>query len=1210
MDRSRFGERFRIVSLIGRGATADVYRVVDSEREGRELALKHLSRTAAGDPSFAAEFRLLTALNHPNLVRVYEFGRASDRRPWFTMDLVKGRPITEAARSLPLPGTLLLFIQALRALSHIHARGFVHFDIKPANLLVEERPGRPSSVKLLDLGLAGRVGVGRITHAKGSIGYIAPELIRADEADERADLYSLGAVLYESTVGHPPFDGGDAAATLRAHLEVAPAFPAGSGKIPAALRDLILRMLSKDPRERPSSSLRTLTEIARIEGLELELKLDPAARLSEPVYTWRDEPRAEIADRMGAVATGRAAGPILITGPLGVGKSRLLQELRAEATLLGLRVFRADARPGDPAPHGLFLKAFQGTHQPIDAPMRGELDGEFARIADHERYGSLSSRQLHERISRFIRRLAKQGPIAIFLDDLDRADEETLGLIAHAIRFSLRRDAPALFVLAQQGNGEQSALSELDEETETLQVTPRPFDRNEVRSYVAEMVSIDTDSIPRHFVDGLTAATDGLPLFVRESVRAAAKLPGPWPRSLFDRDPSQLPTSLEAIVLKQIRAVPPKLRRLLKFLSVLDLPLDADAIAEASGWAYVAEDLVELAALGLVEKRRDGLAIRSGATRSTLYRKLLPARRRDYHTRIARLLAPKLDSNDPVSDLAHHAARGDDRELAVRAGFRAAEQAIEAHAPGRALKRIEEVLLRRLDKGGREHRHALTLMAKARIARNEYELARRLLVELSQKAVAAKDHSAESEAQRSLSEIARWQGRTDEAREHVSRAEASAALVELVGLRARATCESAEVERAAGRPSHALPKLAEAADLFRRARDWKGLARTWLIRGDLAFGELDAAGAADHHQRALDLEEQIPFALRASAWNRLGMCRAELSDEDGSVDAFRRAHRIFQRIGDREGEASVLNNWGLLERLRGGVSRAIGLLHRALEAYEACGDPLPITSVLRNIATYRIEQSDYSTALDLLNRARTTVGSEPWSAISLRAEAELRSMRLDEAERAFEGAIQVAGDDECRSAHGRAGIVLIRAISKQLAADEAAREATALLTTLPDEIDERLEASILARMLEVHEIAGNTRAMKEVTERLDRINDGEVTMNRVVTMRWRSWLSLEEGDLVGAERRIRRTITLANKLGFREEEREARRVLARAFLVSGRPGKAAAVLYSAMETLQEDWAALPSTRRKAFLMAPRRRALRRELKTALANLRQEIRQTK
>ena len=296
----------------------------------------------------------------------------------------------------------------------------------------------------------------------------------------------------------------------------------------------------------------------------------------------------------------------------------------------------------------------------------------------------------------------------------------------------------------------------------------------------------------------------------------------------------------------------------------------------------------------------------------------------------------------------------------------------------------------------------------------------------------------------------------------------------------------------------------------------------------------------------------------------------------------------------------------MLERRRGGVSRAIGLLQRALEAYEACGDPIPIAGVLRNIAVHRIEQSDYLIALELLNRARAVVGSEPWSAISLRAEAELRSMRMTEAEEAFEAALRAAGDDESKTSHGRIGILLIHAMSGRLGGEEVARRASALIRSLPDEIDERLEAAILARVLEIHEIAGDNRGMKSVTQRLVRIDDGEVTMNRVITMRWRSRLSLEEGDVAGAERRIRRTISLAKKLGFREEERDARRVLARAFLASGRPGKAAAVLYSAMETLQEDWRALPPWRQGAFLTAPRRRALQRDLKTALASLRHEI----
>ena len=720
MISSLFGDRFRGLSLIGSGATADVYRVEDLQHDGRAFALKHLVRNPRGDRARAPEFRLLATLNHPNLARVCDFGRASDGHAWFTMDLVQGRPIDQVARDLPLAGLLRLFVGALRALRHIHARGFVHFDVKPSNLLVEEHRDREPRVKVVDLGLAGPIGAGRTSHARGSVGYVAPELIRGGVADERADLYSLGAVLYEAIVGRPPFAGPGPAAVLRAHLETRPAFPDTAEDLPGPLRDLVLRMLSKDPTMRPSGALAALIEIAGIGERDAEAETDPSLHLHEPVYLWRDEPRHEIGARLGAIAEREAAGPILVTGTPGVGKSSLLREIASDASLMGLRVFLATARSGDLSPHGLFVAAFRDRRSTAFGPLSGEgsvgpeVEQEMARIADHERYGSKAPRQLHERLARFLRRIAEQAPTALVLQNLDRADAETIDLVAHLIEATAESaivlvasvnspdDAPALWSSAAGRKGPAGFLH----------IPLRPFDRTETLAFLGEMIAVEPEQVPARFADSLLEATDGLPLFVRESVRnAAAEMSGPWPEGLFRSNVARLPASLEAVVLARLGRIPPRTRKLLRFMSVLNAPLSAAEIGAATDSDQSAEDLVLLAAAGLVRQTGEGLAIRSGAIRSTLYRRTRPSERRQFHARVARILEPALDSDGPIGDLAHHALRGGMLDLAVRASLRAAEQSLQAHAPGRAAEQIEAVWAELDEERPAERRRALALLA-------------------------------------------------------------------------------------------------------------------------------------------------------------------------------------------------------------------------------------------------------------------------------------------------------------------------------------------------------------------------------------------------------------------------------------------------------------------------------------------------------------------
>jgi len=177
---------------LGRGAQSQVFEVYDrllDTRRALKLATssRHLRR-------FRTEYRRLAELRHPNIVRVYDFGVTPNALPYYTMELVQGAALSHFAERRDVPVLGLLALQALDALATLHARGWVHRDIKPTNLLVVGR-GRSALLRLIDLGLL--AGVGRPTRAAGTLTYMAPEVARGERVDGRADLFSLGLVLYE-----------------------------------------------------------------------------------------------------------------------------------------------------------------------------------------------------------------------------------------------------------------------------------------------------------------------------------------------------------------------------------------------------------------------------------------------------------------------------------------------------------------------------------------------------------------------------------------------------------------------------------------------------------------------------------------------------------------------------------------------------------------------------------------------------------------------------------------------------------------------------------------------------------------------------------------------------------------------------------------------------------------------------------------------------
>ena len=205
---------WRVVDLLGRGGMGEVYRVerVDGRFEKR-AALKLLA-AALGDDTFRARFererRILAELDHPNIARMIDAGRTDDGRPWLLMDLVEGRPITEASRAddWPLRRRLQTFVRACDAVAYAHRRLIVHRDLKPANLLVTG-DGLPV---LLDFGIARLLedaGGDALTQLGQAIpntpGYASPEQLVRDETGTAVDIYALGLLLHELCTGARPF---------------------------------------------------------------------------------------------------------------------------------------------------------------------------------------------------------------------------------------------------------------------------------------------------------------------------------------------------------------------------------------------------------------------------------------------------------------------------------------------------------------------------------------------------------------------------------------------------------------------------------------------------------------------------------------------------------------------------------------------------------------------------------------------------------------------------------------------------------------------------------------------------------------------------------------------------------------------------------------------------------------------------------------------
>ncbi|MDH3216949.1 MAG: protein kinase [Candidatus Krumholzibacteria bacterium] len=249
--------RYRIVEKLGEGGMGEVYLAIDTELE-RKVALKFLPQKVAYDPEALARFkreaRAAAALNHPNIITVYEVGRYEDQS-FIAMAYVDGKPLSdELQRGIAVERALQIGIQACNGLDKAHRAGIVHRDIKPDNMLIDS-DGR---VKILDFGLATFGESGGWTSNDSTAGtahYMSPEQARGEEVDARSDVFSLGAVLYEILTGKRPFKGTHVEAVRYAVLNENPEPLSSLNRdLPPDLERVVLKALSKHRDERYNSA--------------------------------------------------------------------------------------------------------------------------------------------------------------------------------------------------------------------------------------------------------------------------------------------------------------------------------------------------------------------------------------------------------------------------------------------------------------------------------------------------------------------------------------------------------------------------------------------------------------------------------------------------------------------------------------------------------------------------------------------------------------------------------------------------------------------------------------------------------------------------------------------------------------------------------------------------------------------------------------------
>lgn len=354
-------DRYRLVNLLGRGGTAEVWRAED-EALGRSVALKQV--TVQADESAARageEARLLARLSHPSLVPVYDAGTDVLGRPWVVMELVEGETLADTIKrgALPSERTAVIGSSIAQALSYVHAQGLVHRDVKPANVLM----GSDGRVRLTDFGIARLVDAARVTSTGmmvGTASYLAPEQVAGEPVGPAADVYALGLVLLECLTGRREYAGSTVEVAL-ARLHRSPDVPA---TLPDGWAGLLRAMTARDPQDRPLPATAAADMAAIVSGGQATTTLLAASTAAAPVRE-----RTQVLPRTAVASAPARPAPAVAARPAAAPPRSNLPWILAAFVLLALLVAG-----------GLYASQDRGTTGPLPAvdpgippPLRDDL---------------------------------------------------------------------------------------------------------------------------------------------------------------------------------------------------------------------------------------------------------------------------------------------------------------------------------------------------------------------------------------------------------------------------------------------------------------------------------------------------------------------------------------------------------------------------------------------------------------------------------------------------------------------------------------------------------------------------------------------------------------------------------------------------------------------------------------------------------------------
>jgi len=947
MTHQQINPRYRLLNPLGSGGMGTVYRAYD-RLHGQHIALKQVtaptgqlgfvsraSTDASLTLSLANEFRTLASLRHPHIISVLDYGFTEDRQPYFTMPILEeALPIDEMTAEQDLMHRTGLVIQILQALTYLHRRGIIHRDLKPANVLVQDE-----HVYLLDFGLALDASFAQKEKgdSAGTLAYLAPELLRGHTPSVASDLYAVGVIAYEVFVGQHPYNTDNLTELIQDILLKPLSF--SHVDIDDDLKGVLQRLLAKTPDDRYTSSTETIQALCRAMKYPLPKETDAIREsfLQAASFVGRKGELQLLTDALDKTMQGEGSA-WLIGGESGVGKSRLIDELRTRALVRGAQVLRGQAVTNgglayqlfrDILPHLLLQAAFQPDEVAVLSQVLPNVQSVWEDPLPPINDPLTAQQQLPLLIVDAFQRVASRQTVVVLLEDLQWAGDD-LELLKQIIPLCKR--LPLLII----GNYRNDDCPELPEQLPTMaHIELKRFSDAEIQRLSVSMLGeIAQKSAVQELIQ---TESEGNAFFIVEVVRALAEESGSLSNIGFATLPPQVfAGGVQKLVQRRLAKLPEWARTLVNTAAVIGRQIDQQLIhhlfpnVEVAHWLSVCEE----AAVFIVEAEQWQFA--HDKLREGVLRELYEVEKRKIHLSVANAIEAVYTSNlsDYTIVLAEHYAAAQVLEKEAQYVALAADLLVETNpseSKRYAERAIELNAHEQVDNPMQRLAELNFRMGQATCRLSEFDASREWLQKSRDLYAEAGDDLGVAKANNVIGELGLMTGQFD----------------------------------------GAIPLIEMSLQTFEQEAEWLQVGYALMNLGVIHAHQGKKPLARDYFERCLATMQKTnnEFAI-TQAMNNLAIIYDMQADYESAITFHQQALAIRRRIKDKHGIAFSLANLAAIDMQQGRYERAHNAYQEALQLLQDLGDRRSEADIYDALGNLAMKQKDFVRALTNYQQAQ------------------------------------------------------------------------------------------------------------------------------------------------------------------------------------------------------------------------------------------------